>query len=376
MMVVDRARLAAALPGYELGDQLGAGGFGLVPAGWHRGLQRDVAVKVLHAGHGRVRRRGADPRQPGSSARGPSLRLRQDGRSAPARHGDARRGNPDPAPGRHGPTDGLRGGTRGGLGPGLHPRQRGAAPRHQARQYSFRHYRPAESRRLRGREIRRRVGGHRECGDRNTAVYGPRTDHGRPLGAGHRPVRPRDGALPATGRRGTVRPGPARACPAPAPPRTRPPTAGRGARAAGGGGPVDAGQEPGGPSTVRARLRVPTRRSCRWRVRPGLDRPVGYPAAARRRHPHRHRAAARVRPAGATAVSHRRVLGAIGAFHVIGVFRGIGAFGGWHTTGQGGRREHRRPAAPRVVASSARRAAAPPSPSPSWGCCSLSPAPS
>ncbi len=53
-MIVDRARVAAALPGYELGDQLGAGTFGLVLAGWHRRLQRDVAVKVLAGGQGRV----------------------------------------------------------------------------------------------------------------------------------------------------------------------------------------------------------------------------------------------------------------------------------------------------------------------------------
>ncbi|WP_041939325.1 MULTISPECIES: WD40 repeat domain-containing serine/threonine protein kinase [Frankia] len=49
-MIVDRKRVGAALPGYELGDQLGAGGFGLVLAGWHRRLQRDVAIKVLTAG--------------------------------------------------------------------------------------------------------------------------------------------------------------------------------------------------------------------------------------------------------------------------------------------------------------------------------------
>ncbi len=54
-MIVDRARVAAALPGYEMGDQIGAGAFGLVLAGWHRGLQRDVAIKVLAAGgHARL----------------------------------------------------------------------------------------------------------------------------------------------------------------------------------------------------------------------------------------------------------------------------------------------------------------------------------
>ncbi|WP_026240458.1 serine/threonine-protein kinase [Parafrankia discariae] len=54
-MMIDRARVAAALPGYELGDQIGAGAFGLVLAGWHRGLHRDVAVKVLSTrGHDRA----------------------------------------------------------------------------------------------------------------------------------------------------------------------------------------------------------------------------------------------------------------------------------------------------------------------------------
>ncbi|ABW09709.1 serine/threonine protein kinase [Parafrankia sp. EAN1pec] len=54
-MMIDRARVAAALPGYELGDQIGAGAFGLVLAGWHRNLHRDVAIKVLSArGHDRA----------------------------------------------------------------------------------------------------------------------------------------------------------------------------------------------------------------------------------------------------------------------------------------------------------------------------------
>jgi eukaryotic-like serine/threonine-protein kinase len=46
-MIIDRSQLAAALPGYELRDQLGVGHFGLVLAGRHRGLERDVAIKVL-----------------------------------------------------------------------------------------------------------------------------------------------------------------------------------------------------------------------------------------------------------------------------------------------------------------------------------------
>ncbi|WP_250290336.1 serine/threonine-protein kinase [Frankia sp. CiP1_Cm_nod1] len=46
-MIEARRRIAAALPGYELGARLGRGAFGLVLAGRHRGLGRDVAVKML-----------------------------------------------------------------------------------------------------------------------------------------------------------------------------------------------------------------------------------------------------------------------------------------------------------------------------------------
>ncbi|WP_018504986.1 protein kinase domain-containing protein [Parafrankia discariae] len=49
-MIVDRARVAALLPGYELGVELGVGAYGLVLAGRHRGLNRPVAIKVLSAG--------------------------------------------------------------------------------------------------------------------------------------------------------------------------------------------------------------------------------------------------------------------------------------------------------------------------------------
>jgi hypothetical protein len=49
-VIVDRAQVAAALPGYELGNQLGAGGFGLVLAALHRGLGRPVAVKIVSVG--------------------------------------------------------------------------------------------------------------------------------------------------------------------------------------------------------------------------------------------------------------------------------------------------------------------------------------
>ncbi|MEX5631710.1 serine/threonine-protein kinase [Parafrankia sp. FMc2] len=50
IVIIDRAQVAAALTGYELGGQMGAGVFGLVLAGWHRGLQHEVAIKVLAAG--------------------------------------------------------------------------------------------------------------------------------------------------------------------------------------------------------------------------------------------------------------------------------------------------------------------------------------
>ena len=46
-MAVDRARLARGLPDYEVGDELGRGGFGAVFAGRHRLIHRDVAIKVL-----------------------------------------------------------------------------------------------------------------------------------------------------------------------------------------------------------------------------------------------------------------------------------------------------------------------------------------
>ncbi len=50
-MIVDRARVAAALPAYELGAELGSGGYGLVMAGRHRRLNREVAIKILSAVH-------------------------------------------------------------------------------------------------------------------------------------------------------------------------------------------------------------------------------------------------------------------------------------------------------------------------------------
>src|SRR5690349_20510778 len=43
--IVEAAR--AILPRYEVGEVLGRGGWGVVLAGSHRDLQRDVAIKVL-----------------------------------------------------------------------------------------------------------------------------------------------------------------------------------------------------------------------------------------------------------------------------------------------------------------------------------------
>ncbi len=47
MPIVDRKRVAKALPGYTLGEQLGSGTFGLVLAAKHRRMRRTVAVKVM-----------------------------------------------------------------------------------------------------------------------------------------------------------------------------------------------------------------------------------------------------------------------------------------------------------------------------------------
>jgi len=48
-MTFDRELLAAALPAYEIGDQLGEGGMGVVVSGQHRRLGRRVAIKQLPA---------------------------------------------------------------------------------------------------------------------------------------------------------------------------------------------------------------------------------------------------------------------------------------------------------------------------------------
>jgi hypothetical protein len=48
-MIIDRDRVALALPGYGLGEQLGSGAYGLVLAGTHRQMGRPVAIKVMEA---------------------------------------------------------------------------------------------------------------------------------------------------------------------------------------------------------------------------------------------------------------------------------------------------------------------------------------
>ncbi|WP_405490933.1 protein kinase domain-containing protein [Nocardia sp. NBC_00511] len=59
----DIARVRAALPGYEVGGQIGRGGCGVVLAGVHRGLRRRVAIKQIppqFAHDAQVRRRFVD----------------------------------------------------------------------------------------------------------------------------------------------------------------------------------------------------------------------------------------------------------------------------------------------------------------------------
>lgn len=46
-MILDRDRLAQLLPAYEIGDEIGRGGWGIVLQGRHRRLGRDVAIKQL-----------------------------------------------------------------------------------------------------------------------------------------------------------------------------------------------------------------------------------------------------------------------------------------------------------------------------------------
>src|SRR5277367_6100902 len=46
-MSVDRELLSRVLPAYDIGGELGAGGWGVVVAGQHRQLDRQVAIKQL-----------------------------------------------------------------------------------------------------------------------------------------------------------------------------------------------------------------------------------------------------------------------------------------------------------------------------------------
>ncbi|WP_076824795.1 serine/threonine-protein kinase [Frankia sp. CcI49] len=48
-MMIDRARVAAAVPNYVLGEDLGAGAFGLVLRAEHRRMRRPSAIKVMRA---------------------------------------------------------------------------------------------------------------------------------------------------------------------------------------------------------------------------------------------------------------------------------------------------------------------------------------
>ena len=48
--MTDRDAVAAALPSYEIGDELGRGGWGVVLAGRHLRLGRHVAIKQLPPG--------------------------------------------------------------------------------------------------------------------------------------------------------------------------------------------------------------------------------------------------------------------------------------------------------------------------------------
>jgi serine/threonine protein kinase len=62
-MTFDRELLTAALPAYDIGDELGQGGMGVVVSGQHRGLGRRVAIKQLPAAFAAdpaVRRRFTD----------------------------------------------------------------------------------------------------------------------------------------------------------------------------------------------------------------------------------------------------------------------------------------------------------------------------
>jgi serine/threonine protein kinase len=82
-MNFDRELLSTVLPAYDIGDELGQGGMGVVVSGQHRQLGRRVAIKQLpeaFAADPGVRRRfTAEAQLPGlprPSARGTGVRLR------------------------------------------------------------------------------------------------------------------------------------------------------------------------------------------------------------------------------------------------------------------------------------------------------------
>jgi hypothetical protein len=50
-MIANEVPVAAALPGYELGAELGRTVFGLALTAQHRKLDRRVAVEIVSAGH-------------------------------------------------------------------------------------------------------------------------------------------------------------------------------------------------------------------------------------------------------------------------------------------------------------------------------------
>ncbi len=77
-MIEEKEWIAAVLPGYELGARVGRGAFGLVLAGRHRQLHRDVAIKILSIGqdgdrHRTQLERGTSSCLVGSSSYRPGL---------------------------------------------------------------------------------------------------------------------------------------------------------------------------------------------------------------------------------------------------------------------------------------------------------------
>ena len=183
--------LGAALPGYEIGGELGRGAFGVVVAGRHRQLGRDVAIKQLSPGlvsddvgalpvPGRSKGPGVD-RPP---AHRPSVRLRRARRRLHPGHGTPRwrhRLEPVRRPGVR-PADRLCHRAGGVLGPQRRPPPRGPAPRHEAGERALRRGQRAEGDRLRHRPRPRRGrhAGHPGGRDpRYSGLYGARTGQRR-----------------------------------------------------------------------------------------------------------------------------------------------------------------------------------------------------